>query len=279
MRLSVLQSWLFWKDRYNEKPDAFHGYHFPDTFEVWNDALGHADCPFCNTYKVFHVKWKQWDMDMMCLCSLLEWIKDNSRVLRDYETPVQPADIDQLIPTNNVKNIPPGAAKDLQLLKDYIKGWYNNPNSWVTISGEPGSGKTHVLRSIKTKFPGMSMFVDAANFQQHLFTARTEPTGVRDLIRELSIVPILLFDDLGLEHENQWTLNVIAAVMNNRYKFWNEQVTVTSTNHSLDALVGSPNIAMKRIADRLVDGQSSRCFVLRQRNFRETRQPVKAVEE
>jgi len=265
---------LFWKDRYTEKPDAFHGYHFPDTLEKWNEAICHTECPFCRTYQWLHVDWKQWqDEDIHCLCYLLEWIQEKSLVKREFETTIQPAYLETLVPVNNVNNTPPGAANDLRDLKEYVYGWMDNPVSWITISGEPGSGKTHVLRAIRTRFNGMSMFIDAASFQQHLFSARTEPTGVRDLIQELSIVPILLFDDMGLEHDNAWTTNVLAAIINKRYQLWKEFPTVITTNLNIDGLVGSTNIAMKRIADRLVDGESSRVFVLRQKNYRETKQP------
>lgn len=267
MKISVLQSYLFWMDRFKEKPEMFHGYRFPDSLTSWNRAINFGDCPFCNTYKVFRVKWKHWDENMYCLCSLLETLEEKQEAYRPYESIWTESKLETLRPYDN----PKGAGEDLLDLLRHVREWYCNLNYSMFISGEPGSGKTHILSSIRTKFPGMTLFVDAARFQQKLFDA-TKQGNVADLLRLFSSVPILLFDDFGLEHGNAWTTDAIASVVNTRYQSYRDFLTVMTTNLMIDGLVDSTNIAIRRIADRMVDGAAAKTFRLRQTNFRETRQ-------
>ena len=287
MKLGVMQAWLFWKDRYVKHPDAFFGYHFPDSIAAWDKATGYGDCPFCKAWHLFPVphSFGFEDDRVLCLCELLKYMDGKLKWGWPYETHVQPAYLKDLHPRKNNKVTSSGnivvdrdSDADVQLrnLLDDMKIWMEYPKTWLTITGEPGSGKTHILRAIKTQFPALSMFIDAASFQNDLFNARMDNDHpVQELVNILSSVPILLFDDFGLEHQSSWTLDTIAGIINNRYRNWKDFITVVTSNILVDTLADSSDIAMRRIGDRLVDGEVARAYVLTQSKFRESKLPAK----
>jgi len=155
----------------------------------------------------------------------------------------------------------------------YLKNtWFNRPtNSWITMEGENGTGKTHIMRSIKTHFGGLCAYISADKFQQSLFTAVKNDKNkdeVAELIDFVSTIPILLIDDWGMEHDNMWTTDTIASIINTRYSFADQLPTVLSFNYSRKTLMASVSMAKKRIVSRIFDVNISARYVFDHEDFR-----------
>lgn len=272
MIISRLQSVKFWKRMTIEKPEKVFNFKFDPKlpagsfYSTWLQMSKSPICPICRDYRSFVVREEgKEEKSLYCICSTLRWIDEKSTSLSQFETPVQRKLLEDL---RTIALPDPVAAKDLQILLKFLGTWLENPLEWMLIQGGPGVGKSHILAAIKTRLPYLVTYISAERFQQQLFAARTTENGVQDLVEALSLAPILLFDDWGLEHNSSWTTDTFAAIINRRYSHPEEWPTVVTTNIPISQLLEGSDISIKRIASRLADTQVSEIFRLRQVDFR-----------
>jgi DNA replication protein DnaC len=257
--ISRLESWLFWRDFIDNHPGKFDKLQFPMSIEAYRRVIGPA-CPFCHNNGWGPVGEK----NIYCVCTMLEWLEQSRRDLQDFETPVKATSLLTLHPLG----ISPEGDQDLLTLLKGLKSWIEYPHGWLVIQGGNGSGKTHALAAIKTSLNGLAAFISVDRFQQKLFGALEESGKVEELIQNLSTIPILLLDDWGLEHENSWTTDTLASIINRRYMYADEFPTVVTFNTPLGTLLTSPNPAKRRIISRLIDSKISTIYRLRQADYR-----------
>jgi DNA replication protein DnaC len=114
-----------------------------------------------------------------------------------------------------------------------------NPEGWLLIMGNYGSGKTHLAAAIanhQLELGNRVLFVTAPDLLDHLrgsFAPDSEE-NYQDRFQEVKDVPLLILDDLGIESPTPWAMEKLYQVINHRY---NAQLPlVITTNHSRDEL-------------------------------------------
>ena len=231
-----LSSWIFWKKYLEKYPDTLPGYKFPQSRMTFN-KLFDGMCPIG-----MDLTWDTPKRRIYCICSMLDWLGNQSRETSGIEIPIAPAYLSDL---KNSKNYG-GLIEDVKKFMDY-------PKEWIVIQGSNGIGKTLILRAIKTELDALALFISADRLQQKLFSAQHKEDEVQKLIDTISTAPVLLLDDWGLEHKSSWTTDTIASIINRRYMFPADLPTVVTTNSQMEYLVASPDVATRRIASRLLD--------------------------
>lgn len=246
---SRLRSYVFWSNaiKENSSKDLFKGFSFEEDHLAFIKKFGEK-CPFCGGFQQFintDTKTR-----MYCICSMSAWLDAMHAELADVETITKPALLNELKPLASQ----PGA-KTLVETKQILAQWVKDPQEWFLIMGGTGNGKTHILRAMKNYFKSAAVYISAEDFNSAIFRAlgnREEPLDV--LVDKISFVPILLFDDFGIEHTNKMFTDTFAQIINKRYNAGrNDFPLMVTTNLSISDMLNSPDIAMRRIASRLME--------------------------
>jgi len=261
--VSMIKSWLHWEKMVEKYPERLNGYIFPQPIEEWYAAMG-APCAICDGDSLQVVDLGEGPETIYCLCEVLLSLKESKETLFNYESPIQPAYMKDIVPLG----LDPVYDNGLLDAKDYIEEWFGALNTWIVIIGTNGVGKTHIMRAIKTRLQSMCAFISVDRFQQSLFFAKNKDDKVDELITFLSTVPILLLDDWGIEHNSSWTTNTLASIINSRYNFAASLPTVISTNISQVNLITTTDYARKRIVSRIFDSKISATITLNGSDYR-----------
>lgn len=146
-------------------------------------------------------------------------------------------------------------------LKDFFKSWIEWPTLWALIVGVPGCGKTHLLSALHKIFKPWSLYITSADFESKAFSATKglEDYGIETFINLLCTVPILLYDDLGLEYGSEYITALFRKVIDFRYQKASELPTIITSNHDVAALYEWD----PRITDRITDIHSSRTIIMK----------------
>jgi DNA replication protein DnaC len=119
---------------------------------------------------------------------------------------------------------------------------------WLTMTGPPGTGKSHLAMAICKKWLEEKRPARYANVPRLLDELRA---GMEDHSTDYRFnvyctVPLLILDDLGAEHPTSWVTERLTTILNER--LLNGLPLVVTTNCALADLPGDN---MHRIADRL----------------------------
>lgn len=256
-----LASWIWWKGRQKAYPEAFGKFIVgKGTTNEFVKTFGER-CPFCNGFR--HATDPESGNMYYCLCSITTWLDEKHSRLQMVETHSTPAALSQIAPLTEY----PGAKELSNLLKE-IKEWLIKPDHWFLISGGFGCGKTHILRAIKTIYGSLAFYISAEDLNSAIFRGLKEK-DLDELVIELASAPVLLIDDLGIEHSNKMFTDTFAQIVNRRYNAGPEDYPmIVTTNLSPTDLVKSPDLATGRLASRLVDERYSRVHKLLQPDYR-----------
>ncbi len=122
----------------------------------------------------------------------------------------------------------------------FARDWFYGDKSWLILSGSVGVGKTTaatwVLREVllRGQTVGMVRSSDVAQLQ------------IEGKVRELERVHLLLIDDIGVEHPNQFAQSVLGQLCDVRHQLIDVRTIITTnlTREDLEKRVG------ERVADR-----------------------------
>ena len=257
-------SYIFWMDILNTHPEKLNNFKLGDNPKIYYKDWTGSDCKICHGME--YVQLKGTEHEVFCFCSTLRWMEHQWLQNSYFQTLHQPAKLEDLIPISVPDE---NAAKDLRRLKEYLTKWIIYPKEWIWIQGGFGCGKSHILKSINTALPIASIYISSEDFQSKLFAARDQTNGVQILQDGLSSVPILLFDDWGLEYsKSDWTTTSFANIINSRNQFPKQYITVVTSNLASTELKSSGDVKIRRIVDRLTDVNIATLWQLRQASFR-----------
>lgn len=109
------------------------------------------------------------------------------------------------------------------------------------IQGKPGVGKTHlaagIARAVLEKHRCPVMILTMVDLLSRLRATFNDKTGEDEayLMRMLSMVDLLIIDDLGKENPTNWTLERIYQIIDNRYQ--TGKIMLITTNYSDAVLI------------------------------------------
>lgn len=187
-----------------------------------------------------------------CLC----WVKEREAALiklNRYQSERTPRNLRDIHTWGSNKAID-SIAKMLVAVEDYA----DDPFGWMTISGQPGTGKTHVLQWLAQQFGPWAMYITDTRFESFVFEYVADNTlqAFLDTIKE---VPVLLYDDLGSGyHGGDFSMSAVRRIIDFRYNMPYEYPTVVTTNQKKDQL----RLLDSRIADRIMDKDISQYIPL-----------------
>jgi DNA replication protein DnaC len=153
------------------------------------------------------------------------------------------------------EEIPPSAAKSLKEACDAAQSYAQKPRGWLVLTGDYGSGKTHLAAAIanhRAKLGDPPLFVMVPDLLDHLratFSPNSQTTFDR-LFDEIRTAPLLVLDDLGTQSTTPWAREKLYQLFSYRYNA--ELPTVITI--AADAL----NEMDPRLRSRLLDARLCR---------------------
>lgn len=122
----------------------------------------------------------------------------------------------------------------------------------LMLIGEIGCGKSYLAACIANRVIESGKAVLMNNFSNLVAKMQADYGDNREAILErISDVPLLILDDLGVERETAYVLELAYAIINTRYI--SGKPLVVTTNQSIQSLAGEKNLDKKRIYDRVLE--------------------------
>ncbi len=157
-------------------------------------------------------------------------------------------------------------AEDVRNLKRALKvavEWSANPEGWLYIMGEYGSGKTHLAAAIaydlyERGYDVMFTTVpDLLDFLRLSFDPRSEARFDKRF-HEIVNVPFLLLDDLRMASATPWAKEKLFQIID--YRYLARMPTVFTSSETVEE-------TDERLATRLADGRVCTIFALEARSY------------
>ena len=120
------------------------------------------------------------------------------------------------------ENLAAPALKSLKEACDAAQAYAQRPRGWLIITGDYGSGKTHLAAAIanhRLKLGDPPLFVMVSDLLDHLratFGANSEVTFDRRF-DEIRTTPLLVLDDLGAQSMTPWVREKLHQLVDYRY--------------------------------------------------------------
>jgi DNA replication protein DnaC len=131
---------------------------------------------------------------------------------------------------------------DFDAVYNNAKKFAQEPRGWLIITGQGGSGKTHLACAIANYQIALSMpvfYIEVADLLDHIYATFENDSNLtyRELFEQVKSVPLLILDDLDLSINSTWAKGKIQQILNHRF---NEQLpTVITSAASAEALEGN----------------------------------------
>ena len=144
--------------------------------------------------------------------------------------------------------------------KEYAKGLVSGKRDSLFITGNVGTGKTHLAASIANYLIENDIRVKFGTLINLLGEIKDSYKSDREtegfIMDTYSKVPLLIIDDLGKEKPSEWVLEKLFTIINNRYER-NLPIVIT-TNYNREQLAerlanGSNYVIVESIISRLYE--------------------------
>ena len=174
-----------------------------------------------------------------CRCMQVQWDAGIPQRLERYSNlgPLARLTFDNLIPQGRSPD--EDNRRLFQAAYEAAKRYAMEPRGWLVLTGNSGSGKTHIAAAVANYCIGLrvrTFFMVVPDLLDHLratFGPNSEVT-YDELFEQVRNVPLLILDDLGAQTSSPWATEKLFQVLNHRF---NAQLpTVVTTNVPLDRL-------------------------------------------
>ena len=207
------------------------------------ETAGHPECEICEG-----VGWVTPDVPFghpdfgkatPCSCMKAEWDERIPERLEQYSNlgPLSRLTFDNVIPQGRSPD--EDNRRLFQAAYDAAKRYAAEPRGWLVLTGNSGSGKTHLAAAVANHCIGLrvrTFFMVVPDLLDHLrgtFGPNSEVT-YDELFEQVRNVPLLILDDLGSQTSSPWAAEKLFQLLNHRF---NTQLpTVITTNVPLERL-------------------------------------------
>ncbi|MFQ5945416.1 MAG: ATP-binding protein [Anaerolineae bacterium] len=163
------------------------------------------------------------------------------------------------LPSEEVENL--GRAVEL------ARGYAEEPEGWLALTGEYGCGKTHLAAAIANRRKDLgapALFIVVPDLLDHLRAAYDPKSTVSydQLFEIVRHAPFLVLDDLGTQSATAWAREKLYQIFNHRYAA--RLPTVITMQESLEELERQE----PRLASRLADVALSTVYAILAPSYR-----------
>ena len=161
-----------------------------------------------------------------------------------------------------------GINPEMHLAHKYVENWDDMKarSSGLLLWGDVGTGKSFFAGCIANALLEKGVPVLITNFSRILNTLSGMHFEDRNqFIDSLNRYSLLIIDDLGIERNSEFALEQVFNVIDSRYR--SKKTLIVTTNLTLTELNNAPDVAHRRIYDRILE----RCAPIRinNRNIRQ----------
>ena len=161
-----------------------------------------------------------------------------------------------------------GINPEMHLAHKYVENWddMKSRSSGLLLWGDVGTGKSFFAGCIANALLEKGVPVLMTNFSRILNTLSGMHFEDRNqFIDSLNRYSLLIIDDLGIERNSEFALEQVFNVIDSRYR--SKKPLIVTTNLTLTELNNAPDVAHRRIYDRILE----RCAPIRinNRNIRQ----------
>jgi DNA replication protein DnaC len=177
------------------------------------------DCPLCRGAGAFVGA----NHAVYCFCSLLRRRDE----LAYAERPESVWEKKTLAALDRKFN--PGMGSVVQRMVRFIQ----YPDTWLVLSGQTGTGKSHILQAIMSWWSPWFLYVTANDLERWLRVGlNDEARSVQWVMDALQTTPGLIIDDLGIEYSTPWIRQKLEDLIEYRGRdvHWFDKITVFGTN-------------------------------------------------
>lgn len=217
------------------------------------------NCTRCAGSGIIHIETKEGTRSGRCLCQKLT---DRIRIFNTAQIPSQHAENS----FGNFSHHPEGASQAVALCQAWISAFKKGTETrGLILTGKVGRGKTHLMTSIVRNLiinEGKQIkFIEFSRLLAQLKEGYGKGASDSERLNQLSLVPILVIDELGKGRLTSWELSIIDEVVSRRYNAGLPILGTTNYKWGAPSGAGTSNVAAKEFDEQtLGDRVGGRVF-------------------
>lgn len=237
--------------------------------EYINETDGFIYCSKCNTPKQMKIEIlsKQLTVPVMCRCRSIEYKKEQEirkkRERMEYIARLRSSGLQDKALRDYTFENDKGYNPEIEKAHKYVEQWdkMKAMSMGLLIWGNVGTGKSFAAGCIANALIDKCVPVLMTNFSRILNSL----TGMfsedrNEFIDGFNKYELLIIDDLGIERNSEFALEQVYNIVDSRYR--SKKPLIVTTNLTLDELKHPPELARRRIYDRILE----RCIPLKINN-------------
>jgi len=141
-------------------------------------------------------------------------------------------------------------SRNTRVCRRFVEKWNDifKENTGLLMSGPVGTGKTFCAACIANALIDKGVPVLMTSFPSVL---KVDSFEVNDMIRQAQEYDLIVLDDVGVERESDYALEVAFQFIDARYR--TGKPLIVTTNLTVQEMASVQNIKLKRIYDRILE--------------------------